>query len=1203
MLIRGIFAAGSKGLLLALTFGLLAVPALLAQDPPPAPFDVVLSATDFSGAAGTQDDPFSGNRSIQLMTEVINDPNPSGYQFTDWSVRIVSGFFCLPCTATTCRFTGAEGPDPIFQHSRVRSDSMIIEFSVSVFSPGFQLETDSLQVHLRGEPGACDGGSGGEEPDSRPFNVNITTSSNSAPLGSTINLVGSARDATDNQLTFQFYDSTIQGVRGTLIGERVASNCTSSAGCSATLPFNVGFIPRFRYFTVVVSDGTNSRQSAQRTVNVVSENTGPGGEEDEDEVCDFGGGIQINANAGPPSLTVVGPSSVTLEGSARTSEGSNIPGVFRWTVVDDDGLGSQVSLVSPTSRTTVLNVPDVSVDRTVLLNFQASFNNRSCDDDIEVEILAEAPPEADLELASLNSSAANVPVGASVSFEALARNNGPAAASDVRIIFNIPANSFESASSGCALASGSLTDVVCEVGVLADEATALRTVTLEAGSVGPFSVNASVFGSDSDSVPNNSQSETIQVSEIITDLSLSKVADADAVSLDGQVTYSITVTNQGPEDATGVTVTDDLPAQLTALSASATEGGTCSIGAGSLVTCQIGDLAQGASVLVTIVARADAVGAQVVNTASVTADQGDSNSANNNGQAVISISDAEADLEISIVSVTPNPVGQERNLQALVTVANAGPDDVSGVQVTSVIPEGLSFLEADAGGGCQNNAGTVSCSLGSLDSGSDSQLTLTLQALGEGAVPLSAEVTFGGVDPDESNNTAEVEIRILGPNFLALPHTIGSDSFIGLGIVNRIGGENSLSIEGRDADGNIVNQTDREEEIAALGQDAFLTRDVPPSDTLIIRGNEGPFQAFFMIGDNSVRRLDGVGSEPQDGTDLFLPRVRQSGEDFTTIYLFNPDLEAVSAVTLDLFDLEGGQVGSAAFDLQPQGSILATAEELFGVSDLEDGYVHIDASLPIRGFELLKVDDNFATMMAQSAVSTPSLVSPHFLIGPDGAGTRLRLVNADDDVFVRVHVDAFDGGGQKMGGGTFDLSPSSVGVHELADIMGIDTSELDRFTLLQGHLEFELEGSVVGPFTDEAKVVPIISFDGIGKETLSSLPIPIEGQTETLFLHVAQSDDLNLFTGLAMFNNSGEPAQVIVEAFDRSGERTGMKEHLMDSGSRIIGLLDNSTFFGNFEQIGGYLRITSTQPIIAFALFGARDGVFLSAIGGQRPLQ
>jgi uncharacterized repeat protein (TIGR01451 family)/CSLREA domain-containing protein len=75
-----------------------------------------------------------------------------------------------------------------------------------------------------------------------------------------------------------------------------------------------------------------------------------------------------------------------------------------------------------------------------------------------------------------------------------------------------------------------------------------------------------------------------------TDLQLTKTADASSVVVGGDIVYTLTVKNNGPDAALNVTVTDTLPANVTFVSADP----QCSENSGT-VTCNLGPLASGAS--------------------------------------------------------------------------------------------------------------------------------------------------------------------------------------------------------------------------------------------------------------------------------------------------------------------------------------------------------------------------------------------------------------------------------------------------------------------------------------------------------------------------------------------------------------------------------------------------------------------------------
>ena len=107
-----------------------------------------------------------------------------------------------------------------------------------------------------------------------------------------------------------------------------------------------------------------------------------------------------------------------------------------------------------------------------------------------------------------------------------------------------------------------------------------------------------------------------------TDLVIGKTVDNGTPNEGDTVTFTVTVTNSGPAQATNVSIDDVLPAGLTIGSA------TPSTGTWTDPTWTIGTLNSGASATLTIVADVDAgtSGSTITNTVTnVTLDQTDSN--------------------------------------------------------------------------------------------------------------------------------------------------------------------------------------------------------------------------------------------------------------------------------------------------------------------------------------------------------------------------------------------------------------------------------------------------------------------------------------------------------------------------------------------------------------------------------------------------
>jgi len=115
------------------------------------------------------------------------------------------------------------------------------------------------------------------------------------------------------------------------------------------------------------------------------------------------------------------------------------------------------------------------------------------------------------------------------------------------------------------------------------------------------------------------------VSPSSADLSLTKTASPNPGQAGVSLSYRISATNNGPAVATNVRVADTLPAGLTFVSATTTQG-NCN-GSG-LVNCNVGTLTVGSSAIVTIVVTPALLG-QVINSATVTGDETDFDLTNN----------------------------------------------------------------------------------------------------------------------------------------------------------------------------------------------------------------------------------------------------------------------------------------------------------------------------------------------------------------------------------------------------------------------------------------------------------------------------------------------------------------------------------------------------------------------------------------------
>jgi uncharacterized repeat protein (TIGR01451 family) len=119
------------------------------------------------------------------------------------------------------------------------------------------------------------------------------------------------------------------------------------------------------------------------------------------------------------------------------------------------------------------------------------------------------------------------------------------------------------------------------------------------------------------------------------DLALTKAADATTVTVGQTVTYRIAVHNTGPNSATGVTVTDQLPDTLAFLSADGTSGDYDP----ATGRWAVGDLDDGATATLVLRAKATKPGS-VSNTATANGNEKDPDTADNSDTVTVCITAA-----------------------------------------------------------------------------------------------------------------------------------------------------------------------------------------------------------------------------------------------------------------------------------------------------------------------------------------------------------------------------------------------------------------------------------------------------------------------------------------------------------------------------------------------------------------------------------
>jgi uncharacterized repeat protein (TIGR01451 family) len=348
--------------------------------------------------------------------------------------------------------------------------------------------------------------------------------------------------------------------------------------------------------------------------------------------------------------------------------------------------------------------------------------------------------------------------GETITYIATVTNIGPAGATGVRLTNHAPAGleiiSYSATRGICANAGGV---IFCDMGAMPVGGMEQLTVQARAVTGGTYTNRVSAGSDQLDTQPaNNSALQTTTVEQRV-DLGVEMVASRTPALLEQPLIYILTVTNLGPDAASGVRLVDELPPGLLLVNASASQG-SCSNQNG-VVNCNLNTIASRGRATVLLTCRPTVLG-PITNVVSVTSEQVDNNPANNSAQNPNTV-DPVAELLITM-SDAPDPVAVSQQITYSIFVTNRGPNLGSNIVVSDVLPASVQFVSVQTShGACTNDGNSVGCAIAELPAGERALITIVARANSVGPVPNTATVTGQPTDPNVLNNTATVSTVVV----------------------------------------------------------------------------------------------------------------------------------------------------------------------------------------------------------------------------------------------------------------------------------------------------------------------------------------------------------------------------------------------------------------------------------------------------------
>jgi len=180
-----------------------------------------------------------------------------------------------------------------------------------------------------------------------------------------------------------------------------------------------------------------------------------------------------------------------------------------------------------------------------------------------------------------------------------------------------------------------------------------------------------------------------------------------------------------------------------------------------------------------------------------------------------------------------------------------------------------------------------------------------------------------------------------------------------------------------------------------------------------------------------------------------------------------------------------------------------------------------------------------------------------------------------------ILITAYNDSGSVLGPSVMlPLGPGEQLEDDAAYLLALD---LDKLTV--GSMKAEMDGPGV--------LADVVFGEVNSYRYLAALPMQTEPVRKAAFNQVANA--LGYYTGIALFNPGSSPTIVTIEVYSQDGTKVGQGQKTLGPNERISRLLPELVP-QSAGQIGGYVIIQSTQPIISQQLFGDGRLQMLSAV-------
>ncbi|RPI25126.1 MAG: fibronectin type III domain-containing protein [Acidobacteria bacterium] len=390
--------------------------------------------------------------------------------------------------------------------------------------------------------------------------------------------------------------------------------------------------------------------------------------------------------------------------------------------------------------------------------------------------------------------------------------------------------------------------------------------------------------------------------------------------------------------------------------------------------------------------------------------------------------------------------------------------------------------------------------------------------------------------------------------------------------------------------------------VKASFQESVLVSSLTIPAGSVLRAKSTPnIKNVLTLTSSDQLRTDSLGTEFVPASVLHFPAAGLNSPEASLLVLANPDSAQSVDVTLRLLTADGTVLREVVTSLVPNAAKQGSLTSFLGTIQAtgQDYYLRLSGSRLVEAFLIQADQDSLAIVPPQILNPSSRLWIPHFVVGLAGEDTDISLVN-EAPTPIRIRATAYAATGQLAtkeatiaGKGLLNARVSSL--FPLASLLAGQSSA-------SGHITLEViypDPSTTGQKPPLAGSIRLL---GAGRKAKAVLPLVSVGRRDTAFLQISQETASNTFTGLVLKNTGTAAASVRLDAFSRSGVLAASKTLSIPAGARVVNTLNSSALFGSaFQQVGGWLKVTSSEYLVGFALIGDNSGEFYRLGDGQKP--